>query len=272
MILEKIAADTRELLAEKKGKKPLKQVEQEARCAPESAAPSFAEAIRGPGISFICEVKRASPSKGVIAPVFPYLEIAREYVSAGASAISVLTEQKYFLGQDRYLTEIAAQAPLPVLRKDFTVDPYQIFEARILGAKAVLLICALLEKELIREFLAIAEDLGLSAIVEAHDEREVETALSAGSRIIGVNNRDLKTFTVDMETSIRCRSLVPRDVLYISESGIETPEDMKRLEEAGVDAVLIGETLMRSTDKRAALKHLRSQLSVGNTGGKYDKD
>ena len=209
------------------------------------------------GISFICEVKKASPSKGIIAEEFPYLKIAQEYEDAGAAAISVLTEPYYFLGCDRYLEEIAKKVSIPVLRKDFTVDAYQIYEARAIGASAVLLICALLEEGELKEYLEIAHSLGLSALVEAHTEEEIQMALRCGSGIIGVNNRNLKNFQVDISLSSRLRGKVPEDVLFVSESGIRTGQDMARLREAKVDAVLIGETLMRSEDKKKELEKLR---------------
>lgn len=216
----------------------------------------FEEAIKAEGIQFICEVKKASPSKGVIASDFPWLEIALEYQQAGAAAISVLTEPEYFLGKDEYLEEIAKKVSLPVLRKDFTIDAYQIYEAKVLGASAVLLICTLLERERLKEFLNLAHGLGLSALVEAHNEEEVKQAVEAGARIIGVNNRDLKTFRVDIHNSIRLRGLIPEDILFVSESGIQTPADIQALRENGTDAVLIGETLMRSGDKERMLKEL----------------
>ena len=218
---------------------------------------SFEKAISSPGISFICEVKRASPSKGMIAPVFPYREIAMEYEEAGADAISVLTEPDYFLGKGEYLTEISRSVSLPLLRKDFTVDPYQIFEAKVLGASAVLLICALLDTEKLKEYMKICDSLGLSALVEAHDEAEIHSALTAGARLIGVNNRNLKTFEVDFENSIRLRGLVPAGTAFIAESGIRTADDVKRLYQAGVNGVLIGESLMRSPDKKVILQEMR---------------
>ena len=217
----------------------------------------FEKALGAPGISFICEVKKSSPSKGVIAAEFPYLAIAREYEAAGAAAISCLTEPDFFLGSDEYLREIAAAVKIPVLRKDFTVDPYMIYEAKVLGASAVLLICAILSDEELLEYGKIARALGLSALVEAHDEREVERALRVEHSIIGVNNRDLKTFTVDCRNSVRLRKMVPDDRLFVSESGIRTAEDIAVLRQNGTDAVLIGETLMRSPDKAAALRELR---------------
>lgn len=221
---------------------------------------AFENALKKPGISFICECKKASPSKGLIAPEFPYLEIAREYEAAGADCISVLTEPKWFLGSDKYLEEIANTVSIPCLRKDFTVDEYMIYEAKLLGAQAVLLICSILSVEEIRGYIRVCDELGLSALVEAHNEAEVKGALAAGARIIGVNNRNLKDFTVDTNNSRRLRELVPSDVLFVAESGVQTAEDIRALEEIGVDAVLIGETLMRASDKREKLKELRGEV------------
>lgn len=208
------------------------------------------------GIAFICEVKRASPSKGIIVEDFPYLQIAHEYEMAGAAAISCLTEPDWFLGKDEYLRKIADSVQIPVLRKDFTVDEYQIFEAKTLGASAVLLICALLDTEMLRKFIATAHALRLSALVEAHNANEIASALQAEARIIGVNNRDLKTFSVDVSTSIRLRSLVPPECVFVSESGIKTPEQIAELHRNQVHAVLVGESLMRNPDKKNALKSL----------------
>ena len=223
----------------------------------------FEQALAGPQISFICECKKASPSKGLIAPDFPYLQIAGEYEKAGASAISVLTEPKWFLGCDRYLEEIAESVGIPCLRKDFTVDPYMIYEAKLLGASAVLLICALMEEPVLADHLQLCDRLGLSALVEAHDEAEIEMALHAGARIIGVNNRNLKDFSVDLDNSRRLRSLVPESVLFVAESGISGPEDIGKLRSAGVNAVLIGESLMRAPDKKAMLDYLRGDAGYG---------
>ena len=211
-------------------------------------------------IAFICECKKASPSKGIIAEDFPYLAIAREYEAAGADGISVLTEPGWFLGRNEYLKEIAENVSLPCLRKDFTVDEYMIYEARVLGASAVLLICSILEESRIREYLGICDSLGLSALVEAHDEREVEMALAAGARIIGVNNRNLKDFSVDMENSRRLRSQIPGNVLFVSESGVKSAEDVKAARDIGADAVLVGETLMRAEDKKKKLAELRELI------------
>jgi indole-3-glycerol phosphate synthase len=212
-------------------------------------------------MSFICEIKKASPSKGVIAADFPYLKIAEEYEAAGASAISVLTEPYYFMGDDKYLAEISQAVSLPLIRKDFTVDPYMIYEAKLLGASAILLICALLDTAALEEYINIAHSLGLSALVEAHTETEVGSALNAGARVIGVNNRDLKTFAVDIAVSEKLSRLIPAGKIFVSESGIKAPDDIARLQKAGAKAVLIGETFMRSDDKKAELNRLRGALS-----------
>lgn len=217
----------------------------------------FEKALAKNGLSFICECKKASPSKGVIAEDFPYLDIARQYEAAGADCISVLTEPKWFLGSSGYLREIAANVSIPCLRKDFTVDEYMIYEAKILGAKAVLLICSILSAAQIERYIGICYDLGLSALLEAHDEDEVRTAVSVGARIIGVNNRNLADFSVDTDNSRRLRELVPADVLFVSESGVTSREDTARLEAAGADAVLIGEALMRAPDIAEKLRELK---------------
>ena len=290
-ILEEIAERTRVRIAEEEAAKPLAQLRKEAEAlrekepaesvnlplkplqeeAGESSAKSSAEAggrpgryrfyraLQKEGMSYICEVKKASPSKGLIAPDFPYVEIAKEYEAAGASAISCLTEPFYFQGSDRYLEEITAAVNIPVLRKDFTVDEYMIYQAKAFGASAVLLICAILDDVQLREYRQLAESLGLDALVEAHDEREVERALEAGARIVGVNNRDLRTFQVDMNNSIRLRNLAPEEVVFVSESGIRTSADIDLLYDNQVDAVLIGETLMRSPDKKAMLETLNGK-------------
>ena len=213
-------------------------------------------ALEKSGMSFICEIKKASPSKGVIAQDFPYLQIAAEYEKAGADAISVLTEPFYFQGCDEYLRQIRRQVSIPILRKDFTVDEYMIYQAREMGADAILLICSILSPMQLSEYLGIAGELGLSALVETHDETEVEMALSAGAKILGVNNRNLKDFTVDVNHSAELRSLVPENVLFVAESGMKTRADIAKLEEAGVNGVLIGETLMRSASKKQTLAEL----------------
>lgn len=260
-ILDEIAGKTRERIGQEKQQISLAMVKEKIRQQEElekirGRKISFLDALRREGMSYICEVKKASPSKGLIAPHFPYLEIAKEYEAAGASAISCLTEPFYFQGADQYLQEIAEAVQIPVLRKDFTVDEYMIYQARAFGASAVLLICAILDDSELAAYRQLAEELGLDALVEAHDETEVERALRAGAKIVGVNNRDLRTFQVDMANSIRLRNLAPEDVVFVSESGIRTADDIRRLYSNQVDAVLIGETLMRSKDKKAALEEL----------------
>ena len=255
-ILNRLAdyAKTRVEAAEKTV--PLEQLKAQALSMPKGGF-EFEKALKRDGVSFICECKKASPSKGLIAPDFPYLQIAKEYEKAGADCISVLTEPKWFLGSDEYLREIAENVKIPCLRKDFTVDEYMIYEAKILGASAVLLICSILNKAQLKEYIKICDTLGLSALVEAHDEAEVKTAVEAGARIIGVNNRNLKDFTVDTDNSRRLRELIPNDVLFVSESGVKTAEDVQALREIGADAVLIGEALMRAEDKKAKLAEFR---------------
>ena len=256
MILEKIAADTKLRVEKAKRKVPYSEICRRAMAMDANTGFPFEKALAEPGIHYICEVKKASPSKGVIAQDFPYLEIAREYEKAGAAAISCLTEPKYFLGKKEYLKAITDEVSIPVLRKDFTVDEYQIYEAKTLGAGVVLLICALLDTETIRSYIEICDRLGLSALVEVHDENEMDSAIKAGARVIGVNNRNLKDFTVDISNSTRLRSLAPENALFVAESGIKTAKDIQVLKDAGVNGVLIGETLMRSPDKAAMLAAL----------------
>lgn len=208
-------------------------------------------------MSFICECKKASPSKGLIEPDFRYLEIAREYEAAGADCISVLTEPKWFLGSDEYLKEIAKTVSIPCIRKDFTVDEYQIYQAKTLGAAAVLLICSILSEEQLSKYIKICDSLGISALVEIHNEKEAGMAVRAGARIIGVNNRNLKDFTVDTANSKKLRDLIPDDIVFVSESGVKSTDDIRAIREIGADAVLIGETLMRADDKKAKLDEFR---------------
>ena len=257
-ILEEIAARTRERIAKEKSCISVSELENRIQEVNKNAGKriTFFQALQKDGMSYICEVKKASPSKGLIAPDFPYLAIAKEYEQAGASAISCLTEPFYFQGADQYLREISAAVQIPVLRKDFTVDEYMIYQAKSLGASAVLLICAILDDGEIRAYRQLAKELGLDALVEAHDEYEVDRVLNLGAEIVGVNNRDLRTFQVDMNNSIRLRKMAPDNVVFVSESGIRTPEDIRILYENKVDGVLIGETLMRSPDKKAALESL----------------
>lgn len=270
MILEEIAASTRKRVEQEKMERPLERVRRQAldmaerervwaagREQPPAAPNPFEAALRKPGMSFICEVKKASPSKGIIAEEFHYREIAADYERAGADAISVLTEPEYFLGCSMYLEEIHRQVKLPLLRKDFVVDEYQIYDARLLGASAVLLICSLLKADKLKRYLSLCGELGLAALVEAHDDGEVSMAAEAGAGIIGINNRNLKTFEVDFSNALRLRRLVPPETIFVAESGIRTAEDIRRLAEARVDAVLVGETLMRAENKAAKLEELR---------------
>ncbi len=255
-ILEELAAHAHERIAEAKQQISFEEIREQALQMPKGGF-SFEQALHKEGTSFICECKKASPSKGIIAQEFPYLTIAQEYEKAGADCISVLTEPKWFLGSDDYLKEIASCVGIPCIRKDFTVDAYMIYEAKVLGAQAVLLICSILSEEEIREYISICDELGISALVETHNEDEIKMAVSAGARIIGVNNRNLKDFTVDTGNSAKLRSLVPKDILFVAESGIQSAEDIRKLELSDVDAVLIGETLMKAEDKVAKLKELR---------------
>ncbi len=259
MILQEIAEKTVERINNLKSTKPLSDIKSYIRDMEKTEDFRFEKALKNNDIAFICEVKKASPSKGIIAEDFPYVDIAKDYENAGASAISVLTEPYYFKGDNLYLKEISENVNIPLLRKDFTVDEYMIYEAKQIGASAVLLICSLLSKSQLKEYIDIADELGLSALVEAHDEDEIAMANDAKARIIGVNNRDLKTFTVDVNNSIKLRKFVPKDTIYVSESGIKTPEDIERLRQNDVNAVLIGETLMRSNNKKEELDILRGK-------------
>lgn len=255
-ILDELAAYARERVLAAKKNISLEEVKAKALALPKGDF-EFEKALKTDDIAFICECKKASPSKGLIAPDFPYLEIAKEYEAAGANCISVLTEPKWFLGSDEYLKEITAAVNIPCIRKDFTVDEYMIYEAKLLGAKAVLLICSILPEETVREYIGICDELGLSALVETHDEAEVEMAIRAGARIIGVNNRNLKNFTVDTGNSKKLRAMIPQDIIFVSESGVKDAADVATLREIGADAVLIGETLMRADDKKAKLDELK---------------
>lgn len=258
-ILNQLADHARERVAQARQTIPLGAVMEQADALP-SPDFSFEKALRKDGLSFICECKRASPSKGLIAPDFPYLTIARDYEAAGADCISVLTEPKWFLGSDIYLQEIAEAVSIPCLRKDFVVDEYMIYQAKVLGAAAVLLICSILSLEQLKAFIGLCDRLGLSALVEAHDEAEVQKAITAGARILGVNNRNLKDFSVDTGNSRRLRALIPQDILFVSESGVRNAGDIVVLREMGADAVLIGEALMRAPDRKVTLAELRGAV------------
>ena len=255
-ILDRLAEYARERVMQAKAERSLSVVRQDALAQPKGDF-SFEQALSGSELAFICECKKASPSKGLIAPEFPYLEIAADYEAAGAEAISVLTEPGWFLGKDEYLRRIAEMVSVPCLRKDFTVDEYMLYEAKLLGASAVLLICTILDTVQLRDYIEICDGLGLSALVEAHNEAEVETALCSGARIVGVNNRNLKDFSVDPDNSRRLRKLVPGDVLFVSESGVHNAADVQTAREIGADAVLVGEVLMRSENRQAKLAELR---------------
>lgn len=257
-MLEKIVAKTEERLIEAKSNKSLDQLKEEVSKLDISDEFPFKEALRDPEIAIIAEVKKASPSKGLIAEDFDYIKIAKEYEQAGASAISVLTEPYFFKGSNDYLKKIAENVHIPILRKDFTIDEYMIYEAKTLGASAILLIVSILDDVQLKKYLELAHELGLSAIVETHDANEIRTAIDAGAEIIGVNNRNLADFTVDINNSVNLRRLVSDDILFISESGIKTAEDVRRLKENNVDAVLIGETLMKSYDKKAMIAELKN--------------
>ena len=258
IMLDKIVAKTEERLQEAKENKPLEELKREVSELEISKDFPFKEALKDPQIAIIAEVKKASPSKGLIAEDFDYVEIAKEYESAGASAISVLTEPHFFQGSNDYLKEIAQNVSIPILRKDFVIDEYMIWEAKLLGASAVLLIVSILDIVQLKKYLDLAHDLGLSAIVETHDGSEIRTAMNVGAEIIGVNNRNLADFTVDIDNSINLRRCVSDNIVFISESGIKTKEDVTRLKENNVDAVLIGETLMKSDDKKSLISELKN--------------
>lgn len=259
-ILQTIAEYTKERVATAKTSVSFESIKASAFSMNCNTGFPFEKALKTNDISFICECKKASPSKGLIAPDFPYIEIAKDYEKAGASCISVLTEPKWFMGDNKYLSEIAAAVSIPCLRKDFTVDEYMIYEAKTLGASAVLLICSLLNTKALKEYIGLCDTLGLSALVEAHDEREIESAIKANARIIGVNNRNLKDFTVDINNSGKLRRLVPKDIIFVAESGIKSSEDIEALRKFNVNAVLIGEILMRSDNKKAMLDDLRGKV------------
>jgi len=256
-ILHTIADHARERVAADQAVIPFEEMRDMAFAAGKGQGELFEAALRRPGMSFICEVKKASPSKGIIAEEFPYLKIAGDYEAAGADAVSCLTEPKWFLGSDKIFTDIRSTITIPMLRKDFTVDAYQILQARVMGANAVLLICALHNTRQIAEWLRLCDDLGLAALVETHNEAEIESAVQAGAKIIGVNNRNLKDFSVDFSNAARLRDRIPADAVYVAESGVKGPEDAALLKRIGADAALIGEALMRAEDKKTMLAKLK---------------
>ena len=256
-ILDELAAHAQERVAADMAEIPLEAMKELAAVKGEGQGEVFLSALKRPGLSFICEIKRASPSKGLIAPDFPYISIAREYETAGADCISCLTEPKWFLGSDQIFREIRSEVNTPMIRKDFTVSEYQIYQAKAMGANAVLLICAILGQKELENYLQLCEELGLAALTETHNEEEITMAVKTGAKIIGVNNRNLKDFSVDFSNAERLRDSIPSDRIYVAESGVKSPDDAKILKKIGADAVLIGEALMRAVDKTAMLKALR---------------
>ena len=256
-ILDQLAAHARERVAADMEENCLEVMRELALQGGAGHGAAFEAALKKPGLSFICEVKRASPSKGLIVAEFPYLQIAKEYEAAGADAVSCLTEPKWFLGSDEIFADIRKAISIPMLRKDFTVDEYQIYQAKAMGANAVLLICAILDTKTVARYLELCDSLGLAALVEAHGETEIASAVSAGAKIIGVNNRNLKDFSVDFSNAARLRDLIPPECVYVAESGVAHPEDAVALPQIGADAVLVGEVLMRARDKGALLAQMR---------------
>ena len=257
MILDRIVRETTERVKQDKELCSFLDIQKKATLLKGKQPFGFEEALRGEGVHFICEVKRASPSKGIIAEDFPYLKIARDYEAAGASCISVLTEPNHFLGNDKYLFEIATQVHIPVLRKDFILDEYQIYQAKVLGADCVLLIVSILSFEQLTRYIKLCSLLAISALIEVHSEEEIKIALAAGARLIGINNRDLNSFQVNIENSLRLRPLIPKGIIVVAESGIKSREDIKNVKRANIHAVLIGEALMQSSDKKAFIEELR---------------
>lgn len=258
MILDQLAAHARERVAADKKMVSPEELREKALALPQGDF-RFEAALRTPELSVICEVKRASPSKGIIDPVFDYQTIARDYQAAGADCVSCLTEPKWFLGSDEIFNRVRELVTCPMIRKDFTVDDYQIYQARVMGADAVLLICAILDGDTLARYLSVCDTLGLTALVEAHDAREIAAAVAAGARVIGVNNRNLKDFTVDLHNAARLRDSIPPEAVFVAESGVSSPVDAAALRTAGADAVLVGEYLMRQTDKAAALRALKGK-------------
>lgn len=257
MILDDIVAKQKIRIEHEKKEKSIEILKQEVLTLPLSENFFFEDSLKNKDFAFICEIKKASPSKGIIVEEFPYTEIAQEYEQAGAAAISVLTEPNFFKGNDIFLKDVADIVNIPVLRKDFIIDEYQIYQAKLIGADAILLICAILDETTLNKFLNIAKSLKLSCLVETHNEDEIKKALNSGAGIIGINNRDLKTFTVDINTSLKLRKLIPDNKILISESGIKTAQDIKMLKNAGFNGALIGESMMLSKDKKQFLSELR---------------
>ena len=258
-ILQTIATKTKERIEKQKALHPLEELKQACAKLPIKQDFPFEQALRKEGLSYICECKKASPSKGLIDEDFNYLQIAKEYEKVGARAISVLTEPEFFLGSDQYLQEIAQEVKIPCLRKDFVVDEYMIYQAKLLGAQAILLIVSLLDTQTLNQYLDLATSLGLSCLVEAHDEAEIKQAIEAGAKIIGVNNRNLRNFQVNVENTLNLRRAIPKEILMVAESGIQNRSDITLLEKAQIDAVLIGETLMKASNRQAKMAELRGE-------------
>ena len=256
-ILDQITNYTKKRIEQTKKKTPLEQIKQQALLLPKGDF-AFEKALKKNDISFICECKKASPSKGIIDPNFPYLQIAKEYEAANADCISILTEPKWFLGSDAIFEEVRKNIQLPMIRKDFTVDDYQIYQAKCMGADAVLLICALMDEKRLSHFLTICSLLGMDALVETHDEEEIKMAVSAGAKVIGVNNRNLKDFSVDFSNAVKLRHLIPKEAVYVAESGVSQINDVAVLRQAGVDAVLMGEVLMRAKNQKEILTAMKA--------------
>lgn len=258
-ILQTIATKTKERIEKQKALHPLEELKQTCAKLPINQDFPFEQALRKEGLSYICECKKASPSKGLIDEDFNYLQIAKEYEKVGARAISVLTEPEFFLGSDQYLQEVAQEVKIPCLRKDFVVDEYMIYQAKLLGAQAILLIVSLLDTQTLKQYLDLATSLGLSCLVEAHDEVEIKQAIEVGAKIIGVNNRNLRNFQVNVENTLNLRQAIPKEILMVAESGIQNRSDIALLEKAQIDAVLIGETLMKASDRQAKMAELRGE-------------
>lgn len=258
-ILQTIATKTKERIEKQKALHPLEELKQACTKLPINQDFPFEQALRKEGLSYICECKKASPSKGLIDEDFNYLQIAKEYEKVGARAISVLTEPEFFLGSDQYLQEIAQEVKIPCLRKDFVIDEYMIYQAKLLGAQAILLIVSLLDTQTLKQYLELATSLGLSCLVEAHDEAEIKQAIAVGTKIIGVNNRNLRNFQVNVENTLNLRQAIPKEILMVAESGIQNRSDIALLEKAQIDAVLIGETLMKASDRQAKMAELRGE-------------
>lgn len=273
-ILDKICETTKERIEKEKQKISLSEIRKLAENIKNNSNFDFEKAIgkkyknnkdskdnnKEKRINFICEIKKASPSKGIISESFDYIEIAKDYEKAEADAISCLTEPYYFMGSDNYLKEVKGIVNIPVLRKDFIIDEYMIYQSKNIRADAILLIVAVLDKYKLKDYFDIANESGLSSLIEVHNEEELEKAVNINARIIGVNNRDLKTFNVDINNSVRLRKLVPKNIIFVSESGIKDRSDIKILEENETDAVLIGERLMTKKDKIDEIKKLRGQI------------